>query len=83
MLFRSGCFDGAVCDFSAHHSSKTAAGKPCSKAAAAFTTVCVDIGGTAVSPAAKVVTGRETDEFDGVRYKSSLNTNLVDGMGGN
>ena len=24
---------------------------------------------------------RETDEFDGVRYKSSLNTNLVDGMG--
>ena len=26
---------------------------------------------------------RETDEFDGVRYKSSLNTNLVDGMGGN
>lgn len=23
---------------------------------------------------------RETDEFDGVRYKSSLNTNLVDGM---
>ena len=24
---------------------------------------------------------RETDEFDGVRYKSSLNTSLVDGMG--
>ena len=24
---------------------------------------------------------RETNEFDGVRYKSSLNTNLVDGMG--
>lgn len=24
---------------------------------------------------------RETDEFDGVIYKSSLNTNLVDGMG--
>lgn len=26
---------------------------------------------------------RETDEFDGVRYKSSLNTNLVSGMGAN
>ena len=24
---------------------------------------------------------RETDEFDGVRYKSSLNTNLIEGMG--
>ena len=35
-----------------------------SKAAAAFTTVCVDIGGTAVPPAAKVVTGKVLDAAD-------------------
>ena len=30
----------------------------------AFTTVCVDIGGTAVPPAAKVVTGKVLDAAD-------------------
>lgn len=75
-----GCFDGAVCDFSAHHSSKTAAGKPCSKAAAAFTTVCVDIGGTAVSPAAKVVTGKVLDAADASGSNHSLSQHAAAGM---